>query len=466
MPEIGSELSQHFELEITVLSPLHVGSGRELLRGYDFVAHQGRTWRIDEDALLEAALGGGAFDDALMRRPAAELLRSEDFEPGSGLFRYVIEGTPHARSEGSQVVEQVKDAFDRPYLPGSSLKGALRTVLAWGMYDAEERQPDLGRLKRRRSWAAQPLEQALFGRDPNHDWLRALRVRDSAPLPADEHLALQGVRIYPTAGRGGPGLDVDVEAVKRGAVFRAQLTLESYGFESGQAARLGWRGKRRWVKQLPLLGKRHAQQRLLIEANYFRDHNGPPGASRFYYEMIERLAGLPQDTFLVQVGWGAGWESKTLGSGMVRQHDAQFERLVSQYRMTKERDRRPGDPFPRSRHLALVGGRPALPMGWVEVRVTGLEEVEVKEMKEMKEMKEPPARPAGAAPGQHTGRLKTFFPERGFGFITPDEGRKDIFVHVSGLSDPSKTLREGQRLAFDVEQGRKGPRAVNVRILS
>ena len=123
------EISQHYTLDLMTLSPLHIGSGRELLRDYDYVVHRGRTWRIDEDALLDAALGQGKFDETLLRRPAAELLQSTDFLPDSALFRYVVRGTPRSKREGARLREQIKDVFDQPYLPGSSLKGAFRTAL-------------------------------------------------------------------------------------------------------------------------------------------------------------------------------------------------------------------------------------------------------------------------------------------------------------------------------------------------
>jgi CRISPR-associated protein Csm5 len=367
----------------------------------------------------------------------------------------VIAGTPSAETRGARVSEQIKDVFDRPYLPGSSLKGALRTVLLWGAYHAGGQTPDLGRLKRSRSWAAQPLEQVVFGRDPNHDWLRALRVRDSEPVATDEHLELHSVRIYPTASAQSAGLDVDVEAVKPKTVFHTTITLETYGFEDPEAARLRWRGQRRWIAGVADLAKRHGGGRLMTEAKYFKARSGPRRTMRFYDSLIKRLLELPDDMLLLQVGWGAGWESKTLGSPMLRQSDGQFEGLLSQYRMTKERDRRVGDPFPRSRHLALVNGRPGLPMGWLAVRLAGLDKIQVAEPPELAE----------AAGGQRTGRVKCFFRSKGYGFVAPDGGGDDVFLHTSGLVDPSRPPREGDRLAFDVEQAAKGPRAVNARVI-
>lgn len=59
------------------------------------------------------------------------------------------------------------------------------------------------------------------------------------------------------------------------------------------------------------------------------------------------------------------------------------------------------------------------------------------------------------------GTVKFFNTEKGFGFIVPDDGGKDIFVHANGLIDE---IREGDKVEYDVEEGRKGMNAVNVKI--
>lgn len=371
-----SKLHTRYGVVVELLSPLHIGTGRELRLDYDLVAYDGRTYRVDEEALLEQALaeaeaaGAAELNRLLSGRPAPELLSPQDYaDPVGRLFRYVMPGTPSATRTGAKVFEQIKDVHDRLYLPGSSLKGALRTVLAWGIYTHQKRKPDLNRLGRGRSWVAQPLERELFGADPNHDWLRALRVEDSRPIDAAGRLSLYPVRVYPTEARGGSGLDIDVEAVRPGTKFASAISVDEYGFGARAAKQLGWEGRRRWIEGLPRLAKGHARQRLLTEAEYFKAKGSPDAARRFYHRLIEQWDGLGDDELIVQIGWGAGWESKTLGSDLIRQDDETFERLLREYRMTKERDRRPGDPFPRSRHLTLRGGQPTEPLGWVHMRL-------------------------------------------------------------------------------------------------
>lgn len=62
------------------------------------------------------------------------------------------------------------------------------------------------------------------------------------------------------------------------------------------------------------------------------------------------------------------------------------------------------------------------------------------------------------------GTVKWFNGEKGFGFITPDNGSADLFVHFSAIqADGYRTLEENQRVEFEVGQGQKGPQATAVR---
>ena len=64
------------------------------------------------------------------------------------------------------------------------------------------------------------------------------------------------------------------------------------------------------------------------------------------------------------------------------------------------------------------------------------------------------------------GTVKWFNKEKGFGFITPDDGGRDIYIHVSNVETPDNNLTDGQRVEFESQTGRKGPEAVKVKSLS
>ena len=66
-----------------------------------------------------------------------------------------------------------------------------------------------------------------------------------------------------------------------------------------------------------------------------------------------------------------------------------------------------------------------------------------------------------------TGTVKWFNADKGYGFITPDEGGKDLFVHHSSISgDGYKSLNENDKVQFDATEGAKGPEAQNVAVQS
>ena len=66
-----------------------------------------------------------------------------------------------------------------------------------------------------------------------------------------------------------------------------------------------------------------------------------------------------------------------------------------------------------------------------------------------------------------TGTVKWFSDEKGYGFLPPEDGSKDLFVHFSGIAgDGFKSLAEGARVEYEATEGQKGPQATNVRVIA
>ena len=65
-----------------------------------------------------------------------------------------------------------------------------------------------------------------------------------------------------------------------------------------------------------------------------------------------------------------------------------------------------------------------------------------------------------------TGKVKWFDDQKGFGFVTPDDGSRDLFVHFSEIqSDGFRSLKEGQPVEYEAIEGDKGPKATKVKVL-
>lgn len=350
-----------YDVDVRIITPVHFGTGRSLLQDYDYVIHSGKTWRLDESAILEEAWSEDPNQARILARtPPGQLLEDRDFVGGSRLFRYVIPGAPRSRQEGSQLQEQMKDVHDRPYIPGTELKGALRTALAWYGWEKKGLRPERYKLGRRKKWAGRSFERDIFGENPNHDLLRALHVGDSAPLE-DGGLMVVNVQVLTPKGAGSP---IELEAIKPGVTFRLQMKLDEALFSE-------WAGRHRldiagleWLRSLPDVVKAHTAEMLKKEVEWYSG-----AEARRCLGFVKKIAGarLASNSFLVQVGWGTGWHTKTL-DGRLEESEAFLEGIISDYRLARRR-RQYGDPFPKSRRVVMVGGgkTPAVPMGWVQV---------------------------------------------------------------------------------------------------
>ena len=360
-------LKRVYTLSIDLLTPLHIGSGAELRRDYDYVTHRGRTWVMDADAFLEGIFWrDGNVDERIIGRPASELLEPRDFDEQSPYFRYVLPGQPRAQSHGAVLREQYKDARDRPYIPGSSLKGALRTALAWHGFRERNLSLDVDDLRGGRSWAGQSLERDIFGRNPNFDLLRAMYVADSQPQLTER---LQIVNAQVVTGGDKLGSPIELEAVRSDTNFQTTLTIDEFLHSEPAERRLQHGARWSWLETLPDIVQRYGQERVQNEQAWFQERNYAQIAG-FYGQLANALrGGLGEGRFLLHIGWGGGWQGKTIGAPL-KEDEREWEALLNNKRLSPARfKRRRGDDFPKSRRAVVAQGRPVAPLGWCLVEM-------------------------------------------------------------------------------------------------
>ena len=260
-----------FQVTLKVLSPLHIGDGNELHQDFDFAVYQGRTYRFNEDAVLLAKSDLLRPDQEGHYLAPGKLLNEADYR-NPALFRYVLRGIPRSKKTDARVKSFIKDVYDRPYIPGSSLKGALRTALAWTGWKEINPVLDRSAIGRSKSWAAQPLEKKLFGPNPNHDLLRALHVSDLfGELEAGGGLLLVNAQVLTKRSQGSP---IELEALTGDLTFTGSLTIDETLFSAWAESELHFQNRKRWLDELMARTQAHSKARIARLVETFNDAVG------------------------------------------------------------------------------------------------------------------------------------------------------------------------------------------------
>lgn len=354
-----------FRIELTTLTPLHIGDGNELRLGFDFLLANNCTYRLNEDAILERYSGRFQPDRSGKYPLPGEVITEKDFADPT-LFRYILRNMPRSTKADARLRSSIKDVYDRPYIPGSSLKGAFRTALAWTGWKETGLQMERSLLGRNRSWAAQSIERRMFGRDPNHDLLRALQVSDLfGPQNPGEGLMVVNANVALPTTLQSP---IELEAILPNQVFRGSLKIDDALFSRLAENELHFGNRRNWLDELPERLRRHSLARIERLEQWFGSARDCERLANFYHQL--KTTSLKSNQAFVQIGWGAGWDGKTYWTHL--QTDPRlFEQIVSDYRLDmkwRQSTRKPGDPFPRSKRVAVSlrqgAGKPVAPFGW------------------------------------------------------------------------------------------------------
>lgn len=356
------QMATRYRLLIQTLSPLHVGSGAEQLqrRTPDFLPVNGRMVVIDPEK-LSIVMTSDQIDRIMRGDSLRELIEDLDNEGKQALAAYTL---PDTSDQITTIRPHVKLPGALPYLPGSSLKGAFRTALAWamltdGIFTLSSR--DIGKMRVR---ADDLMDHALFGTDPNHDLLRALHVSDSQGVTQQEGLRLAPVAVYSINAHGklipkGQGYRFHIETIPEGVELWAHARRDNFILEPDQSSRLHFGKGSEYLLRLPRNVNRLAN-RLIQQESAFYKRYGSPYLCEFYGMLAKTLKNIDTErSCLLQVAWGTGWTSKTVGSSL---KEALLSEIKTRYRLG-----RLNSVFPKTRRLVEREGKADMPLGWLRV---------------------------------------------------------------------------------------------------
>jgi CRISPR-associated protein Csm5 len=363
----------NYRLKIRTLSPLFIGSGTELRQGFDFTSSEKQTGRFNVEKILEEK-----FDPKdPMQRPDQMLSQADYSNPA--FFRYVLPGSVRTQKADGRLQECIKDVYDCPYIPGSSMKGAIRTALGVQMLEKNPLDPQkMISLDGKSKQADDSIESRLFvssqnkerGKNPNYDLMKALQISDAllpvAQRKAGACLSVRNLTPITKQWQSASTVPVEAECINDKVEFFADVKVDNY------LLRELFPEKTAWENEIFQSLQAYGQNRLETLHNWFNMADDCEAVCI----LLKKILGLCEQIkgskmALLQIGAGSGWDGNTYGA-LLQSDKVWFEKMLKELNVLKRpkrnqavvTNRQPGSPFPTSRKIVLNDGKPIAQLGW------------------------------------------------------------------------------------------------------
>ena len=389
------DLKYKIPLILKVASPIHIGSREGSLRTTDFILHKGKTYVIDEDKFCEFLQDHNLIDDFVDSvssgfRSIAEYLKGKDVRDLDKNIRDIALRSIRGGEDRMRDFRPfVRDAHGQVFIPGTSIKGTLRTSLLHGILSG-----DPGLRGEKESWVEDNLRQLSSGKrgkrgkekkqfsykilqrdilqnfripgtdqkdGPNRDILRCLTVRDAYPIGQIESRLIKlqflsknasGEVYWSKQERPDRPLEVWVEAVVAGR-FMTELIMDMQLFNH-------FKTEDRCIKDLNDLLRhvRHMNKSIFDhEKKHFSEYTKPKSpdardAAQSLYTWYEKQQG----SFL-RIGFGSGMLSTTVDEVFSPGIRTEIRNIFGH--------NRGNDPAPKTRRVWLGENNQWAPMGWM-----------------------------------------------------------------------------------------------------
>ncbi len=381
-------MKQKYTLQI--LTPVHIGSGKTLNQ-IDGCYMNGRWYHIDLDKVL-------AHPSTDLNRLTSEMA-TRNFRWQRHLQQHAADlselsaySLPCPRSpEEVEIREAITAVGNRPYLPGSTLKGAIRTALLGEILDEADHVYDESlrqlatiiaggpRGNPGKEAPGRPVESLAFGKDPNHDLLRALQVSDTEPLNSE---ALEIGMAWTVTLNQRDQLVQKIEGNREYKNFVQQfranqrltftLKIDEHLFREHEKNHLGFKDlQENVIRDIPEVCRSATAVLMDRELEFFEKY-GFSEIANIYDRLIRINAELPEGAFLLQIGWGTGYHTNTVTSLYADGEEPALDwmDIRERFRLGESPSRRGGydeREFPKTRRILYRGQNPIAPLGWVKI---------------------------------------------------------------------------------------------------
>ena len=240
------------------------------------------------------------------------------------------------------------------------------------------------RRKPNRSWAGQPIERRVLGKDPNHDLMRAVQVSDTAPISTDAlemglawTVTLNQNNRLVQKRKGNREYKTFIEQIRADQTLDFSIKIDRSLFGQCEKRELGYSNQqeRMVCQELAKVCNFVAKDLADEEAKFYNNYRLPELAD-FYKWLSNRIGNLPNGAFVLPIGWGTGYRAKTVtelltgdDEGDNADDDDLMMKLRRHYRLGESRSRRGyyHPEFPKTRRVLYDRQIPKSPLGWVQI---------------------------------------------------------------------------------------------------
>ena len=353
-------LGEKIPCSVEILSPVHIGSGVRLVEGWDFIYTQNsKLLKIVSQEELLPTLSKKQIDEFNNEQRRHDILLKAQSER--------VYKLDYHRGE---VLEFERNGNANPYIPGSSLKGAIRTAIFVSEYAKQKQDYDelLKEIKEnekaKSQWASTPILDKCFGEDPNHNSMRLLMINDV--YFSQNAVEVSEVKILSLSNKEATSFNYKnfslyPEHLKIGAKGNFTIKIDKFLFENEQAKKQ-LKFPKLTIENIAELINAQSKRHLEKEIAFFKKC-GKDSLKNVIEFNESLLANIPKSNteFVLRLAWGSGWKGMT--------GDYLDENWLKAFKEKFRLGKREFPIFPKTRRILFRDNKPMFTLGWIKARL-------------------------------------------------------------------------------------------------
>jgi len=388
-------IGEKLPCSIEVLTPVHIGSGVKLAKDIDFTYTNDTVTIVPQSELMNYL----EQNPDEMQKFIDGGYKLERLNIGEIGKKYPING-----ERIFDISEFERNGFGRPYIPGSSIKGSLRTIILKSKFDSLETAQKNELLKKvnhnKKERASEDALKEIFGDDSNHNLMRALEIFDAEfedvnldkvfviSLKTSDGKAYGWKKMgkdkktnkpFPLQDEPRNATPVFIETLPIGSKGYCSISLNNFLFNNPDAKRELKFTETSLININSLIStiNKYSIEKLNSEKKFFENLN----SSKKLNELIKHIdlliaehSKLINDEFIMRISWGSGWKGMT--GDFINDLDKDEKTKWIEFFRDKYCDGmkmkmgRPGFPiFPKTRRIVFEDDKPKYLTGWIKVKL-------------------------------------------------------------------------------------------------